>query len=89
MPLLDANRAVAALARLAMASWFNDEMHRDYWRIKFVENKTMCFWDERSHDGLCVIAGDETELDDLYLPWPSWWTRFDEIHSALSADAVA
>jgi len=89
VPVLDSNRAIAALARLAMTSWFNDDMHREYWRITFAENKAMCFWDERAHDGLCVITGDETELDDLDLPWPEWWTRFDEVHSALSANAVA
>jgi hypothetical protein len=89
VPLLDSSRAVAALARLAMASCFNDELHRDYWRIKFAENKTMCFWDERAHHGLCVTAGAETELYDLDLPWPAWWTQFEEVQSALSADAAA
>ncbi len=88
VPLLDSSRAIATLARLAMSSWFNDDTHCDYWRIKFAENKAMCFWDERAHDGLCVIAGEETEFADLDLPWPEWWTRFDEVHSNLSADAL-
>jgi hypothetical protein len=38
VPVLDSNRAVAALARVAMTSWFNDDMHREYWRIEFAEN---------------------------------------------------
>lgn len=88
-PALDSTRAVEALARLAMTSWLNDDMHRDYWRIKFAENKAMCFWDERVHNGLCVIGGEETELTQLDMAWPVWWARFEQIHSTLQADAVA
>jgi hypothetical protein len=89
LPDLTIHAALAALDRLALASWFNDD-GRDYWRIKFAENgKDVCFYDYNTESGSCLIAGEDLDFDGLDLHWPAWWDRFAQLHQQLGGEAAA
>ncbi len=89
LPDLTVDEALAALDRLALTSWLNDD-GRDYWRIRFAENgRDVCFYDYNTGSGSCLVAGEDLDFDGLDLHWPSWWDRFEQLHQQLGGEAAA